>query len=58
MGRWFYASGRQLRKAATTIGAKPVGLLFSGLASQQAQPRLRARTIGAATSMVHKLLAE
>jgi NAD(P)H-dependent FMN reductase len=58
MGRWFYASGRQLRKAATTIGAKPVGLLFSGMASQQAQPRLSARTIGAATSMVHKLLAE
>jgi hypothetical protein len=47
-----------LRKVATTIGAKPVGLLFSGMASQQAQPRLSPRTISAARSMVHKLLAE
>jgi hypothetical protein len=52
-----YASGKQLRTAAKTIGAKPVGLLFSGMSSQQAQPRLSPRTISAASSMVHKLLS-
>ncbi|MCG6890256.1 MAG: flavodoxin family protein [Gammaproteobacteria bacterium] len=57
IGRWLYASGKQLRTAAKTIGAKPVGLLFSGMSSQQAQPRLSPRTISAASSMVHKLLS-
>jgi len=58
MGRWLYASGRQLRTVAKIIGAKPVGLLFSGMASQQAQPRLSPRTVTAAAAMVRKLLSQ
>ena len=58
IGRWLYASGRQLHTAAKTIGAKSIGLLFSGMVSQQAQPLLSARTVTAATSMVHRLLSE
>lgn len=58
IGRWLYASGRQLRTAAKTIGAKPVGLLFSGMASQQAQPRLSPRTVTATAAMVRKLLSQ
>ena len=58
LGRWFYASGRQLRMVAKVIGAKPVGLLFNGLASAQKQPELPPRTISAAKLMVQDLLSD
>jgi NAD(P)H-dependent FMN reductase len=58
MGRWLYASRKQLRVTARAIGAKPVGLLFSGMVSQQRQPRLSRRTIARAKSMAQRLLAD
>lgn len=41
MGRMFYTTMRQLRLTARTLGGKPLGNVFIGLASQQAQPSLR-----------------
>jgi NAD(P)H-dependent FMN reductase len=56
-GRWLFGSGRQLRIAAKTIGARPVGLVFSGMASQQKNPGLPRQTMAATQSMLHKLLS-
>jgi hypothetical protein len=58
LGRWFFASGRQLRMVAKTIDAKPVGLLFNGLSSAQKQPELSRQTVSAAKSMVQDLLSD
>jgi hypothetical protein len=58
LGRWFYASGRQLRMTAEIIGAKPVGLLFIGMSSAQKQPVLSQHAIRAAKSMVKDLLPD
>lgn len=58
IGRWMYGSPGQLRMTARAIGAKPVGLLFNGLASQQRQPRLSPRAVTRAKSMAQKLLSD
>jgi len=57
LGRWLFGSGGQLRIAAKTIGARPIGLVFSGMASQQKNPRLPRQTIAATQSMLRKLLS-
>ncbi len=46
MGRVIYGTHRQLKLTAQTIGAKPVGTLFTGLISKQANPRLPEKTNG------------
>lgn len=46
---------RALRLTATTLGAKPVGSLWIGLASHQPHPPLPARTLGKARRMGWKL---
>ncbi|MCP4766301.1 MAG: flavodoxin family protein [Gammaproteobacteria bacterium] len=56
--RWLYGSGRQLRMTAKVIGAKPVGLLFSGMVSRQKQSHLSPRTIARAQSMAQSLLSD
>jgi multimeric flavodoxin WrbA len=43
IGRLFYSSMKELEATAKTIGAKPVGDLFLGLAAGTAAPRLSAR---------------
>ena len=58
LGRWFFASGRQLRMVAKTIGARPVGLLFNGQSSAQKRPVLSPRTVSAAKLMVQDLLSD
>jgi hypothetical protein len=58
LGRRLYASGRQLRMTAKTIGAKPVGLLFNGMSSAQNQPVLSQHAMSAAKSMVQGLLSD
>ena len=57
-GKWLYGSRKQLRTAAQAIGARPIGLIFSGLVSQQKQPRLPPRTVARAKSMARQLLAD
>lgn len=55
MGRLFYSTLKQLRITAKTIGAKPMGDMFIGLAAGQPQGRLtdgeRARLAGLAAKL-------
>ena len=57
MGRWLFGSGRQLRMTAQTIGAKPVGTLFTGMISMDRHQRLPQKTVDRTRAMVVKLLA-
>lgn len=58
IGRWFFASRRQLRTTARAIGAKAVGVLFCGLAAQQEKPSLPPATIARAQKLARRLLAD
>ena len=57
MGRWLFSSSRQLRMAAQTIGADPVGTLFTGMISKEKHPQLPPKTVARARAMAVKLLA-
>ena len=56
MGRWLFGSSKQLRMAAKTIGAEPVGTLFTGMISTEKHRRLPQKTIARARAMAVKLL--
>ncbi len=56
MGRIFYTTLKQLKMTAKTIGAKPVGSLFVGLASMQVQPILPDRTKQRVRHLIRKLI--
>jgi len=58
MGRLFYATLKQLRQTARTVGARPVGSVFIGLMSQQEQPALPDRTRRRVCREVNRLLRE
>lgn len=55
-GRWVYHTRNQLRMTAKTIGARPVGLLFTGLVSKQPHPGLSDRVRARAASLAVKLV--
>ncbi len=55
LGRWLYHTRRQLAMTARTIGAKPVGTLFTGLVAKQPHPRLPGKTRGKARSLAMRL---
>ena len=57
MGRWMFSSSKQLRMAAQTIGADPVGTLFTGMISKDKHQRLPQKTADKARAMAAKLLA-
>jgi multimeric flavodoxin WrbA len=57
MGRWLFASGRQLDTAAKTIGAKSVGTLFTGLASAEKHQRLSRKSRERARALASRLIA-
>lgn len=57
MGRWMFGSSKQLRMAAQTIGADPVGTLFTGMISKDKHQRLPQKTVDRAREMAAKLLA-
>ncbi len=40
LGRFMFGSGRQLKMTAKTIGAQPVGLIYTGLANREQRQRL------------------
>lgn len=44
LGRLLFGSGRQLKMTAKTIGAKPVGLIYTGLANREQHQRLEVST--------------
>lgn len=56
IGRWLFGSSRQLRMSAKILGARPVGLVFSGMASQTEQPRPSPRTVERTRVLARKLL--
>lgn len=56
LGRWIYGSRKQLRMTAKVIGADSVGIVFTGLVSKQAQPRLSENTRAKARSLATRLL--
>lgn len=56
MGRWLFGSSKQLRMAAQTIGAKPVGTLFTGMISTEKHQPLPRQTVAKARAMAVKLL--
>lgn len=56
LGRWMFGSSKQLNLAVRSIGAKSIGLLFIGMASQAKDQRLPAKTVARAQVLAKKLL--
>ena len=56
VGRVFYATLKQLKMTAKTIGAKPVGSVFLGLMSQQEHPTLPGQTRERVRAVAKKLV--
>ena len=56
-GRWLFGSQRQLAKTAGIIGARPVGKLFTGLASKHAGQQLSADSQRRLCRQAERLLA-
>ena len=56
-GRWLFGSQRQLAKTAGIIGARPVGKLFTGLASKHADQQLPAVSQRRLCRQAERLLA-
>ena len=56
LGRLSYTTLKQLKMTARTMGAEPVGSLFIGLMSQEAQPVLPDRAGRRVAHLVNKLL--
>jgi len=56
MGRWLYSTRKQLQTTAKTIGARPVGTLFTGLVSKDPHPELSERVRSRAASLAMKLV--
>ena len=57
VGRWIFASLRQLGLAARTMGAKPVARVFIGMASMAPQAALREADRSRIVQATHQLLA-
>ncbi len=55
LGRWIYSTEGQLKSTAKTIGARPVGTLFTGLVSKEPRPQLAERVQAKATALAEKL---
>jgi len=55
LGRLTYSTGKQLRMTAKLIGAKPVGLLYTGLIAGDPNARLSARTMRKAEILAQRL---
>ena len=56
LGRFLYSSRKQLKITAETIGAKPVGMLFSGMISKQPNQHLPEKLEEKARALAEKLL--
>jgi multimeric flavodoxin WrbA len=56
LGRWMFGTSKQLNTAARTIGADPVGTLFTGLASTEKHKRLPQKTVARARQLAVKLI--
>ncbi len=56
LGRWLFSSLRQLRAAARTIGARPVGTLFTGLVSREKHQRLSPQAVAQTRALAQRLI--
>ncbi|MEA3291575.1 MAG: flavodoxin family protein [Pseudomonadota bacterium] len=56
LGRWAFATGKQLKSTARTIGADPVGTLFTGLVGKTPRPELTEGVRAKITAMAVKLV--
>jgi len=56
LGRFAFGSVKQLKTTAKTIGAKPVGVLFAGLASSEKHKRLPPKMIARTRALARRLL--
>ena len=56
-GRWLFRTSKQLAMSAKTIGAKPVGTLFTGLANTEKHKRLPSKTAERARMLAAKLIS-
>ncbi len=55
LGRWLFSSLKQLKMTARTIGARPVGTLFTGLVSQEKHQRLSPQAVAQARALAQRL---
>jgi len=58
ISRWAFSTVRQLKSTAGSIGAKPVGVLFTGLASSTPHPELPRASRSKAKKLAKRLLSE
>ena len=56
MGRWLFGTTSQLKKSAATVGAKPVGVLFTGMVSNKPHSDLPEQTLNKIKSLAKKLV--
>lgn len=56
MGRWLYGTHKQLKATAQIIGAETIGVIFTGLVSQEMHPPLAKKSVERAKSLAKKLL--
>lgn len=56
LGRYFFATRKQLAMTARTIGAAPVGTLFTGLVGTSPQPEITARMHSRMRRLASKLV--
>ncbi len=56
MGRYFCETLKQLRKTAVTMGANPVGTMFTGLIAKSPTPELPEKAKKKITVLVNKLI--
>ena len=57
LGRYAFGSVKQLKTTARTIGAKPVGVLFTGMANTEKHKRLPPKTMARTRALARRLLA-
>ena len=58
IGRWLFGTAGQLKKTAKLIGAKPVGVLFTGIASVDKDQKLPEYIQDKARALANKLILE
>lgn len=56
LGRYFFATRKQLRMTAKTIGADTVGTIFTGLVGKKSHPRIESRVHRKTRQLAKKLL--
>ena len=56
IGRWLFGTDKQLKTTAKTIGAKVVGLLFTGMIAKEQHPKLSDGVLAKINNLAGKLV--